>query len=191
MTVAERAAARVQVRTPLVARTPLFMGAGDRTLFGWYHAPADRAPSAAVVICPPLGHEYINAHRSLRHLADRCAEAGMAALRFDYDGTGDSAGDHGTAGRLAAWVDSIHRAIDELCAASRSQRITIVGLRMGALLGSLAACDDPVAGLVLWAPCTRGRSFIRELRALASTNLQTQAGTRAFEAAGFHVSEAL
>ena len=45
-----------------------------------------------MVVCPPLGPEYFNSYRSLRHLADRLAENGVSALRFDYDGTGNSAG---------------------------------------------------------------------------------------------------
>src|SRR5436190_8330984 len=99
-----------------ITRTPLFFGPEQRSLFGWYHAPKDAGRELAVVICPPFGHEYINSHRSLRHLADRLAEQGMAALRFDYDGTGDSAGGDTEAARVAAWRESIVIAMRELSA---------------------------------------------------------------------------
>ena len=72
-----------------VERTPLYFGPASRPLFGWYHEPVAKVHRAlSMVICPPLGHEYLNSHRSLRHLADRCAAAGVPTLRFDYDGTG-------------------------------------------------------------------------------------------------------
>jgi len=32
-------------------------------------------------------------HRTYRHLADRLTARGLPTLRFDYDGTGDSAGE--------------------------------------------------------------------------------------------------
>src|SRR5262245_31625053 len=100
------------VSAPAIVRVPMYFGPTDAALFGWYHAPAgDRSPTAGVVICPPLGHEYINSHRSLRHLADALADAGMAALRFDYYGTGDSAEVDQGADELAAWMTSIHEAI--------------------------------------------------------------------------------
>ena len=46
-----------------------------------------------VVIVPPVGYEYWSSHRTLRTLAERLAGQGCCALRFDFDGTGDSAGD--------------------------------------------------------------------------------------------------
>src|SRR6267378_4565458 len=74
-----------------VESQPLYFGPEDRPLFGWLHAPAAASrPALGLVICNPFGNEAICAHRSLRHLAERAADAGIPALRFDYDGTGDS-----------------------------------------------------------------------------------------------------
>ncbi len=44
------------------------------------------------MLCAPIGSEYTRSHRSLRHLADRFARAGIPAVRFDYHGTGNSPG---------------------------------------------------------------------------------------------------
>ena len=41
-------------------------------------------------VLPPVGYEYWSSHRSLRTLAERLAQNGCLALRFDFDGTGDS-----------------------------------------------------------------------------------------------------
>jgi pimeloyl-ACP methyl ester carboxylesterase len=146
-----------------LTRTPLFFGPG---LFGWYHAPVEEQRDLAVVICQPFGHEYINAHRSMRHLADRLARAGIPALRFDYHGTGDSAGSDEEPGRVAAWRESVAEAMKSARELSGCRRIGLVGFRFGA---TLAAQFDSDA-LVLWAPVMRGKTYARELKALLLTS---------------------
>jgi hypothetical protein len=69
-----------------------YFGPDDRPLFGWLCKPA-RTRRTAVVIVPPFGYEAICAARSLRHFAEAAAREQLIALRFDLDGTGDSAGD--------------------------------------------------------------------------------------------------
>ena len=49
--------------------TPIYFGAQSSRLFGWFHRPEKQARQTAVVICNPLGDDYVRAHRSLRHLA--------------------------------------------------------------------------------------------------------------------------
>ena len=91
---------------------PYFFGAQERPLFGAYHPPlAARAREAGVVLCSPFGHEALHAHRAERHLAERLARVWFPALRFDYDATGDSAGDDRAGGRVAAWRASIVTAV--------------------------------------------------------------------------------
>jgi alpha-beta hydrolase superfamily lysophospholipase len=148
-------------------RVPLWFGPSSRPLFGWYHAPAPaKRRELSVVVCPPLGPEYFNSYRSLRHLADRLAEHGIPALRFDYDGTGNSAGQDEDSGRESAWIDSIHAAMARLRAESGIECIGLAGVRMGATLAALATRDVDVSCLALWSPCVSGRDYVRELRAM-------------------------
>ena len=83
-----------------VERRALRFGEG---LFGWYHAADAGGRDIVVVLCPPMGPEYTRSHRTLRHLADRLALAGIPALRFDYHGVGDSAGDEDDPDRVGHW----------------------------------------------------------------------------------------
>lgn len=146
---------------------PLWFGPEDRPLFGWLHTPASGEARGGIVLCPTLGIEAVNARYAYRYLADRLAEAGFVALRFDYDGTGDSGGEHGDPGRVEAWLRSIVVATD-LVRGLQLPRVGVVGLRMGAtfvaqIFGSgPAAIDD----LILWDPCASGRTFLREQGAL-------------------------
>jgi alpha-beta hydrolase superfamily lysophospholipase len=168
----------VHARTPAaepVVRLPTYFGPERQPLFGWVHAPAAGSTrDMAAVICPSVGPEYINAHRSLRHLADQVAVAGMCAVRFDYAGTGDSAGADEAWPCLDAWLDSVRAALALARDASGADRMVLIGLRLGALLAAKVAHETAVSGLVLWAPCLSGRRFFRELRAL---NLAARPGT--------------
>lgn len=154
-------------------RLPLYFGPSDSALFGCYDPPAGApARDRAVVLCQPVGQEYIRAHRSFVQLATRLARAGFPVLRFDYCGCGDSAGDVEDAS-LARWIEDVGRAIDEVRRRSGRSRVSLVGLRLGAALAAHAACvRDDVASLVLWAPVFDGAAFLRELRQLQAELLR-------------------
>ena len=148
---------------------PTFFGPAERPLFGFFH-PA-RAPrrDLAIVVVPPLGYEEHCAHRGLRHLAETLGDAGLATLRYDHDGTGDSAGDDRDPDRVEAWVSGAVAAIDEALRRSGCERVVVVGLRLGAAIALRAAERRDVAGVVAWAPLS-GRAYAREVRAFRLMN---------------------
>jgi pimeloyl-ACP methyl ester carboxylesterase len=147
--------------------TPFFFGAAERPLFGCYHEPQpQRRKSCGVVVCYPLGHEYINSHRALRQLAVRLARAGCPVLRFDYSGCGDSGADYEQAG-ISQWLADISLAIDEVRTRSSHGRVCLVGLRLGGALSmTIGAERGDVDGLVLWDPVVDGKAYVTELTTL-------------------------
>jgi len=159
-------------RVPAPQREPapvrpdgVFFHSGGRPRFGWIHRPAV-GNGVGLVIVPPFGYEAICAHRSLRHLAEAAARAGVVAVRFDLDGTGDSAGDDLEPGRLEAWLASIGDAC-ELARAQGADRLVLAGVRLGASLAAFAAAQrTDVAGLVAIAAVASGKALVREGRAL-------------------------
>lgn len=139
--------------------------------FGWLHAAPGRH---GVVLCNPFGYEAYCAHRGWRRLAEAIAAAGLPALRFDYPGTGDSAGVEEDPQRFDAWLASIEAAIRWMKKEAGVERVSLVGLRVGGALAALAAERvGGVDGLALLAPVVRGRSYVRELRALRRKWLNT------------------
>src|SRR5438046_10636910 len=77
---------------------PFYFGPFAARLFGIHDAPrTDAGREGSVVLCYPYGRDYVSAFRAYRTLALRLARAGFHVLRFDYRGTGDSAGDIGDA----------------------------------------------------------------------------------------------
>lgn len=164
--------------------TPFFFGTSSRRLFGIYTAGAARS-QRAVVLCHPWGQEYLHAHRSVRHLSTLLTAAGIHVLRFDYFGTGDSAGDMADAD-LKGWQSDIDTAIEELKDTSGAQRIGLVGLRLGATLAAQAAArhKKDIDKLVLWDPIVKGESYLEELRVLEAERV-AKFGTPPDDAARF------
>jgi dienelactone hydrolase len=132
-------------------------------LFGWYHPPAGVRRAGGIVICNPIGDDLCRAHRPLRHLAQRLAAAGFPVLRFDYRGTGDSAGDEHEAARVPGWLSDIALAVEELRARGGVERVSLVGLRAGATLAAVAAGASGVEAVVLWSGYPTGGAFVDDI----------------------------
>jgi uncharacterized protein len=147
---------------------PLFFGEGRRRLFGVYDPAVSRTGGGsrharAIVFCPPWGPEYYETHGALRRLATNLSLAGHHVLRFDYFGVGDSAGE-GSEGDLGGWCSDIDMAVDELLSMTRTSRICLLGMRLGATLAATFAADrKDVDALVLWDPVCMGREYLDEL----------------------------
>ncbi|HEX2075054.1 MAG TPA: alpha/beta hydrolase [Geodermatophilus sp.] len=99
-----------------------------------------------------------------RQLAHALAEGGLASLRYDKRGVGESPGDWRAAG-FTDNVDDLGRALDALTARPEvdPSRLLLAGHSEGALLASaLAARGAPVAGLVLLSTsATPGEELLR------------------------------
>jgi pimeloyl-ACP methyl ester carboxylesterase len=145
--------------------TPLYFGTGQRRLFGMLDPAQVRSsqPQAAV-ICYPWGSEYIFAHRALRYLARQLAARGVNVLRFDYYGSGDSAGEESEV-RLSGWREDIAAAIEELKDICDAKAVALIGLRLGASLAAdiAANCRRDVTALVLWDPAVSGPEHLEVL----------------------------
>lgn len=144
---------------------PLFFGSAEAPLYGVYHAPQGRQRHAGVVLCYPFGQEYMRAHRAFRQLALLLSRQGYHVLRFDYRGTGDSSGDLDGVS-AGDWLADIDAAITELRDSTGVAGVSVVGLRLGALVAA-AACRrrDDIDRLVVWDPILSGADYEAELLA--------------------------
>lgn len=142
----------------------LLFGETGRQLLGAYHAPSATAGvRGGAVLCPPWGPEYLASHRIYRRLAVRLSESGYHVLRFDYYGTGDSAGAR-EEGDLETWCADASAAVDELRDMSGCTAITVFGVRLGAVVGwRLTQARSDVHTVVLWDPVVDGRQYVRDL----------------------------
>jgi len=162
-----------------VAASPFFFSVGGVSCLGWFHAAKAPRLGVGVVMCRAIGYESMCAYGAYTQVAEQLALAGFDVLRFDYPGTGDSAGDDAQPKRLQSWTDSIVCATQQLEKISGCSEFCLFGLRLGANLAAHAAGQlGGVAKLILWAPCATGRAFARELRAAAFTRDRSHDGQR-------------
>lgn len=95
-------------------------------------------------------------------------------LRFDFMGSGDSDGDLAEASLEGALGD-VHAAVAALRERVGTAPVSLLGLRLGATIASLAADTIPdLRHLVLWAPVINGGRYMQELLRI---NLTTQVAT--------------
>jgi glycosyltransferase involved in cell wall biosynthesis/pimeloyl-ACP methyl ester carboxylesterase len=147
---------------------PAFLHGRHGTFVAMLHATVQARPDVGVVICPPFGWEEMASYRPRREWAQALAERGVAALRIDLPGTGDSDGYPTDDGRLDAWTGALGDGAVWLRHETGCRRVVALGIGVGGLLAYTAAAQGaPIDDLVLWGAPARGRKFIRELKAFA------------------------
>ncbi len=145
---------------------PMFFGDSKRKLYGVYDAPGGpQRRSHAVLLCYPGVQEYGTSLWGFRRLSAMLAQAGHHVLRFDYFGTGDSAG-RVEEGAVDTWIADIQQAALELKDISGARQLSILGKRLGGAL-AVKACQAGLEAkrLVLWDPVVYGGAYVSELEA--------------------------
>ena len=113
-----------------------FFDSGGLKLYGIWCAPEGRIRSA-LLYCHPFGEEKKCAHRTIVETARALAGKGVASLRFDLRGCGDSQGNFADA-TFAGWIDDIAAARDEVRRRAPGSPKALLGLRMGGALAAIA-----------------------------------------------------
>ncbi|MDP6118520.1 MAG: alpha/beta hydrolase [Planctomycetota bacterium] len=137
------------------------ISSGGQNVYGILHLP-DGDPTHAIVYCSPFAEEQKSTYRVFVELARHLADKGVASLRFDYRGTGDSDGyfqDY----LLEDWIGDTVAAIECLKEKSGLDRICVLGVRFGGFIGIQAAQQsESVSDLILWQPIISGKQFHRQ-----------------------------
>lgn len=124
-------------------------------------------------------------HRMNVHLARRFADMGIASIRFDMSGLGDSRRPSGTLPVLAQWVSDTRAVMDLAQKHFQCDRFFMVGFCSGAEVAHLVALEDPrMRGTVLWdlyaypTPQSRLRTLAYRLQRAGLMGLVQKALTR-------------
>jgi len=148
---------------------PLYLRTGTAPVFAMFHPSAVAGRRRAVLLCPPFGWEDMCSYRSRRDWAEHLALEGYATLRFDFPGSGDSAGAPTDPGQLDSWTRAVSEAAQWLLQSSGATEVVGIGIGLGGLLACRAMLlGAPIEELVLWNVPGRGRTLLRELRAFAA-----------------------
>ena len=143
--------------------TALYFGDSGSALLGMWSQPPDGLDRAhGVVLCPPIAQEHVRSHWALRQLAAALCRSGFHCLRFDWFGVGDSAGELRDA-TIARWTSDLADAVRELRDTAGIERVSLVGLRVGASVIALASSELRPSAIVLWDPIVHGRDYLAGL----------------------------
>lgn len=128
------------------------------TIRGMLHRPVGAGPHPAVLFLHGLGGNRIEANRLFVRAARILAKQGIAALRIDFRGAGESDGEaeaRSVSGHLSDALTAYHFLAED--AQLDRHRLAVLGFSLGGavaalLAGELAGSDLPEpAALVLWA----------------------------------------
>jgi alpha-beta hydrolase superfamily lysophospholipase len=157
---------------------PVFFDSGGRRLFQVRHVP-DGPVRGALVVCHPFGEEKKSAHRHFVELCRLLAGSGVASIRFDFTGCGDSDGGLRDA-TVERWTEDTRNALDACEGLAPGAPRFLLGLRLGAAVAALAVRDRPdVRGLALWQPIVDAkRAFAADLRRTLIKQMMTDGASK-------------
>ena len=147
---------------------PVYLsGAGGEPFLGLLHGVA-KINGGAVLICPPFGWADVCSYRARRAWAEHLAREGHPTLRIDLPASGDSSGEPDDRDRLGSWSDAVATAAQWLLSVTDSPSVAAIGIGLGGLVLCKALAERaPIDEIVLWGTPSRGKTLVRELRALA------------------------
>ncbi|MBN1967394.1 MAG: alpha/beta fold hydrolase [Anaerolineae bacterium] len=122
------------------------------TLRGMLHRPDGESSAPVIVLLHGFTGQHIEDHRLYVQMGRHLADAGFAALRFDFYGSGDSDGDFEDF-TVQTEVNDAAAALDWIGQQPGldAARIGVVGLSMGGAVTALLAGRDPrVKAAVFW-----------------------------------------
>jgi exosortase A-associated hydrolase 2 len=143
--------------------TPFFFNNNDYKLFGVFHAPYEQGSlighKHGIVFCTPFAEEKMFSHRVYVNMARALAREGVACLRFDFMGEGDSEGSFEDSS-IKTRLSDISAAMSALVEKTDIVNMGLIGVRFGATLAALAASQNKVNSLVLISPVISGQPYM-------------------------------
>ncbi|RYE99043.1 MAG: hypothetical protein EOO77_36185 [Oxalobacteraceae bacterium] len=136
----------------------LFLRSGAKKLFASYY-PGDR--DEGFVICYPAPQDMMRANHSQVLLSRKLQSQGFPVMRFDYLGTGDSAGEITT---LKQWREDLMDAVAAFKKKSGVKTVSLIGTRLGATLAVLSSQEVGFKRLILWDPVINGIELLDSYR---------------------------
>lgn len=133
---------------------PFSFVVGGQTVRGSLHLPESGAgPAPAVVWLHGFRGNRNEAHRLFVDGARRLAKHGIASLRFDFRGCGESDGDFVEL-TIASMLEDARAAIAALRARSEvdPRRVGLVGMSLGCAIASQLAEEAELSALAFWSP---------------------------------------
>lgn len=130
-------------------------------IFGIFHRPIKKNHYPTVLMCHGLAGHKTGRYRLYVHLAERLSKLGIASLRIDFRGSGDSEGNFSDA-TIGSEVSDAMLALDYLRHRPDvdPSRIGIFGRSVGGTVALITAQKSrPIKSLAIWSPLYDGKQW--------------------------------
>lgn len=132
----------------MVREYPITLQSKGAQLVGMVHQPEREKIQTAVIFCHGFTGNKQENKRLFVEAARHLARLGYWALRFDFFGSGDSAGEFHES-RISINIENLRDVIG-WTQKEGFGRVVVLGISMGAATAILCAEQSPVDGLILW-----------------------------------------
>jgi dipeptidyl aminopeptidase/acylaminoacyl peptidase len=164
--------------------TPVVFECKGQQIVGMLHLPEGRGRFPAALLLHGFTGNKSETHRMFVKLSRQLVQHGIASLRFDFRGSGDSAGDFEDLTIRSEVADALE-AIRFLAHHKRinSRRLALVGFSMGGAVASHVVGRERsrFKSLVLWAPVAEGAGILDELSTPEAVNSLAETGITDYE----------
>lgn len=136
-------------------RKPVIIATKKEQIFAISHEPLEKKTDLTVLFFHGFGGNKVGKNALFVDMASRLAKQGIASLRFDFRGSGDSEG-YFEEQTITSLLEDALTVFDFL----KGVPVAIVGTSLGGLVASLLALERKVKTLVLWAPVFDGKQWL-------------------------------
>lgn len=144
-----------------IAEEAAFLGPDGAKVLAFVHRPTTLLATAGVVMCGSLYEDLTVNYRKELMVARELARRGIASVRFQYRGAGNSDDLPGGAVTFDSMVADAELAAAWLQERTGVTSIVPVGFRMGGFVAEHLAGPDEQTPLGLWTPVLSGADYFR------------------------------
>lgn len=144
---------------------PLYFKNKGQLVCGTLNVPDTPGKHPAVALCHGFGVDKCESHFLFPRLARKLEAAGVASLRFDFRGSGESEGRFEDMTPLEE-VSDARRALAVLRADKRldRRRVGLAGMSLGGMVAALTSAEEPaLRSVVIWGAVARPVKVITSL----------------------------
>ncbi|HTS19361.1 MAG TPA: alpha/beta fold hydrolase [Verrucomicrobiae bacterium] len=146
--------------------TPIVFESKGQQIVGMLHLPEGNGRFPAALLLHGFTGTRVEPHRMFVKISRALAEHGIASVRFDFRGSGDSAGDFEDM-TIRSEVGDALEAIRFLARHKRvnSRRLALIGMSMGGAIAAHVVAREKhrIKSLVLLAPVAEGEGILDQL----------------------------
>jgi dipeptidyl aminopeptidase/acylaminoacyl peptidase len=142
------------------------------TVVGTLHIPKGEGKKPGVLLCHGFTGNRMEAHFLFVKMSKELGRRGMASLRFDFRGSGESDGEFRDMTILTEIADA-KRALSFLGGAKGvdGERVGVLGLSLGGCVAACVSPDRKVRSLVLWSAVAHLKDLMDEMLAARMAEL--------------------